>query len=169
MSQESKAIARSAELMAGSARAMQGVAEHISRTLEAQNLLFEGLIETMQKQSSGGGSFGGSGLGALGGGVKKLAGGLGDLARVLPELVKGLTDFRRVSKGVDVFISFVTRMQESIGKSTTETFVPWSAFGTAVDSMSGGLAKLSLGLFAFGALTSEETNNRFIDFIGGLR
>ena len=118
MSQEVKAIARSAQLMAGSARVMQDVAEHISGVLEQQNILFEGLIQTLQKDKGGKtGSFTGSGLGELGGGVKQLAGGLGELAKILPDLVKGLSGFKS-TKGADRFLNFVFRLQEAIGKNT---------------------------------------------------
>lgn len=169
MSQEAKAIARSAQLMAGSARIMQDVAEHISGVLEQQNILFEGLIETLQKDKGGktGGSFSGSGLGKLGGGVKELAGGLGELAKVLPALVKGLSGFKS-TKGADRFLNFVFRLQEAIGKNTKEIVVPWTGFSKAMDSMANGLATMSLGLLAFSVLTTEKGNDRFISFIGKL-
>lgn len=170
MSQEAKAIARSAQLMAGSARAMQDVAEHISNVLEQQNILFEGLIETLQKDNggkTGGGSFSGSGLGKLGGGVKQLAGGLGELAKVLPELAKGLSGFKP-AKDADRFLNFVFRLQEAIGTNTKEIFVPWNEFSKAMDSMANGLATMSLGLLAFSVLTTEKGNDRFINFISKL-
>lgn len=171
MSQEVKAIARSAQLMAGSARVMQDVAEHISGVLEQQNILFEGLIQTLQKDKGGKtGSFG-SGLGELGGGVKQLAGGLGELAKILPDLVKGLSGFKS-TKGADRFLNFVFRLQEAIGKNTKsftkEIFVPWTEFSKAMDSMANGLATMSLGLLAFSVLTTEKGNDRFISFISKL-